>query len=121
MGEGLSQAVREATRVLRLSEKKTGDTYCDLNGERNRAEEFTFAVLRNPHLFEDANRFTAPADAWGDGGAAAGPLLAMLAAAFRNALIRPRSSSACARRLQRRFARRSGARAISVIVRWWWC
>lgn len=29
-------------------EQKIGDIYCDLNGERHRSEEFTFAMLRNP-------------------------------------------------------------------------
>lgn len=81
VGEGLSQAVRDATRGLRLPEQKIGDTYGDLNGERHRSEEFTFAMLRNPQPFEDANRFMAPADTWGDVGAASGPLFAILATA----------------------------------------
>lgn len=80
-GEGLSQAVRDATRGLRLPEQKIGDTFCDLNGERHRSEEFTFAMLRNPQPFVDANRFTAPAESWGDVGAASGPLFAVLATA----------------------------------------
>jgi 3-oxoacyl-[acyl-carrier-protein] synthase-1 len=81
VGEGLSQAIRDATRGLRLPEQKIGDTYCDLNGERYRSEEFAFAALRNPQPFVDVNRFTAPADSWGDVGAASGPLFAMLATA----------------------------------------
>lgn len=81
VGEGLSRAVRDATRGLRLPEQKIGDTYCDLNGERHRSEEFAFAALRNPAPCVDVNRFTAPADSWGDVGAASGPLFAVLAAA----------------------------------------
>lgn len=78
---GLSDAIRHATRSLRLPEQTIGDTYCDLNGERHRSQEFTFAALRNPQPFGDANRFTAPAEAWGDVGAASGPLFAVLATA----------------------------------------
>lgn len=81
VGEGLSRAVRDATHGLRLPEQKIGDTYCDINGERHRSEEFAFAMLRNPAAFEDANRFTAPAESWGDVGAASGALFAVLAIA----------------------------------------
>lgn len=81
VGEGLSRAIRDATHGLRLPEQKIGDTYCDINGERHRSEEFAFAMLRSTAAFEDANRFTAPAESWGDVGAASGALFAVLAAA----------------------------------------
>ena len=80
-GEGLSRAIREATQGLALPEEKIGDTFCDINGERYRNEEFAFAALRNPHPFVDANRFTAYADGWGDVGAATGALLTICAVA----------------------------------------
>lgn len=81
VGEGLSEAVREATSGLSLPEEKIGDTFCDLNGERYRTEEFAFCTLRNHHPFEDANHFIAPADRWGDVGAASGVLLTICAVA----------------------------------------
>ncbi|MCX4239743.1 beta-ketoacyl synthase N-terminal-like domain-containing protein [Paraliomyxa miuraensis] len=76
-GEGLTRAIRDAVQGLDLPEDKIGDTLCDLNGERYRSEEFAFAALRNPHPFVDANCFAAPADSWGDVGAASGALLAI--------------------------------------------
>ena len=38
-------------------------------------------ALRTPDPFVDANRFTAPADGWGDVGAASGTLLTICAVA----------------------------------------
>lgn len=81
VGEGLSHAIRDATRGLRLPEQKIGDTYCDLNGERHRSQEFTFAALRHTAPFVDVNRYTAPAECWGDVGVASAPLFAGLAMA----------------------------------------
>jgi 3-oxoacyl-[acyl-carrier-protein] synthase-1 len=51
---------------------------CDMNGERYRANEYGFAVLRNPGRFKDAADFETPADCWGDVGAASGPLFVSL-------------------------------------------
>lgn len=53
--------------------------YCDMNGEPYRADEFGFAVIRAGELLVDPHVFTAPADCWGDVGAASGPLYLMLA------------------------------------------
>jgi 3-oxoacyl-[acyl-carrier-protein] synthase-1 len=53
--------------------------YCDMNGEPYRADEFGFATIRAGKLFRDPSSFTAPADCWGDVGAATGPLLLMTA------------------------------------------
>jgi 3-oxoacyl-[acyl-carrier-protein] synthase-1 len=53
--------------------------FCDMNGEPYRADEFGFAVIRAGALFADPSSFTAPADCWGDIGAASGPLFLMLA------------------------------------------
>jgi 3-oxoacyl-[acyl-carrier-protein] synthase-1 len=52
---------------------------CDMNGERYRGNEYGFAVLRSHALFRDAADFEAPADCWGDVGAASAPLFACLA------------------------------------------
>lgn len=55
------------------------DLYCDMNGEPYRADEFGFASIRAGGLFRDASEFTAPADCWGDIGAASGPSFLVLA------------------------------------------
>jgi 3-oxoacyl-[acyl-carrier-protein] synthase-1 len=53
--------------------------YCDMNGEPYRADEYGFATIRTGGLLRDASSFDAPADCWGDVGAASGPLFMMLA------------------------------------------
>jgi len=53
--------------------------FCDMNGEPYRAEEFGFACIRAGELFADPSSFTAPADCWGDVGAASAPLFVALA------------------------------------------
>ena len=76
IGEGLTQAFRGS-----LSESdKVSYSYCDLNGETYRADEFGFAVCRTRESFYDAGRFTAAAECWGDVGAASVPLQVALAA-----------------------------------------
>ena len=55
--------------------------YCDLNGEPYRADEFGFATIRAGKLFRDPSAFAAPADCWGDVGAASGPLFLLAAEA----------------------------------------
>lgn len=60
---------------------KVDHLYCDMNGEPYRADEFGFASIRSAELFRQPDAFTAPADCWGDVGAASGPLLLMLAEA----------------------------------------
>lgn len=53
--------------------------YCDINGERYREHEFSYAILRVPHgAFVDAVDYVAPADAWGNCGAASAPMLSLL-------------------------------------------
>lgn len=78
IGEGLTAAIRGAIAPLRPHERING-TICDLNGERYRSEEFTFALTRTHLAFVDAHDFTTPTDCWGDVGAASGPLFAVLA------------------------------------------
>jgi 3-oxoacyl-[acyl-carrier-protein] synthase-1 len=74
IGEGLTEAIRRATAPLRLPEQKIVTTYCDINGERYRSEEFLYVPLRHWGPFVDANTYEAPADCWGDVGAASIPL-----------------------------------------------
>lgn len=80
LGEGLNVAIRSAASGLSLPEEKIATTYCDINGERYRSEEFMYVPLRVWAPFVDANRYETTADAWGDVGAATGPLLLALVA-----------------------------------------
>ena len=77
LGEGLSTAFHAARGPLGEGES-VDRILCDMNGERYRGNEYGFAVLRNSGLFKDAADFEAPADCWGDVGAASGPLYAAL-------------------------------------------
>ncbi|GAA4354414.1 beta-ketoacyl synthase N-terminal-like domain-containing protein [Variovorax defluvii] len=77
-GEGLTQAFRAALQAL-ASGEQVHNVFCDLNGEPYRADEFGFAALRTGEYFRSASDFIAPADCWGDVGAASAPLHAALA------------------------------------------
>lgn len=77
-GVGLTEAFRRALSFL-PDEARVSDIYCDMNGEPYRADEFGFATVRTGSWFEDSSAFVAPADCWGDVGAASGTLLACLA------------------------------------------
>lgn len=80
IGEGLTHVL--ATTLATLAHgKRVTDVYCDINGEPYRSEEYGFAALRTGEHFESATDFCAPADCWGDVGAASGPLQLMLACA----------------------------------------
>ena len=75
-GEGLGLAFKAAAARAGASITKQ---YCDLDGERYREHEFSFAILRAPKTaFVDAVDYVAPADCWGSTGAATGALLAIL-------------------------------------------
>ncbi len=78
IGLGLTAAVNGVIASLKLPQLVTA-TYCDLNGERHRNEEFTYTLLRTQLAFLDAHDYLCPADCWGDIGAASGPLYAALA------------------------------------------
>ncbi len=78
LGEGLSAAFRDVFAGI-PDEVRTTDVYCDMNGEPYRADEFGFAVARVRERFIAATDFFAPADCWGDVGAASGPLFLALA------------------------------------------
>jgi 3-oxoacyl-[acyl-carrier-protein] synthase I len=73
LGYGLTAAFDQALRPL-VDGRKVDDIICDMNGEPYRAEEFGFATIRTNGSFVDAADFQAPADCWGDVGAASGPL-----------------------------------------------
>ena len=80
-GDALTAALKGVISALQLPEESITDTYCDLNGERYRNEEFTYAMLRTQLSFVDAHDYQCPSDCWGDIGAASGPLFASLAIA----------------------------------------
>jgi len=73
LGAGLSAAFRDATAHLSAHEK-IDRIICDMNGERYRGNEYGFAVLKCPDQFRSAPDFEAPAECWGDVGAASGLL-----------------------------------------------
>jgi len=73
IGEGLTSAVREVFQVLPEG-VKINQTYCDQNGEAYRADEFGFMLARLSEYFVDPSDYVAPADCWGDVGAASGVL-----------------------------------------------
>ncbi len=77
LGEGLTQAFHAAIAIL-PAEVKVQNIYCDMNGEPYRANEYGFTVLRTKEQLESATDFIAPADCWGDIGAAGMPLHTIL-------------------------------------------
>lgn len=79
IGEGLSKVVRRVIGFM-PQDAKIDAMLCDQNGEAYRADEFGFMLARSSDAFADPNEFGAPADCWGDVGAASGPLFAVLAA-----------------------------------------
>lgn len=80
LGVGLSEAIREACQGLDES-SPVSSIYCDINGERYRAEEWGLTILRTSRLYSDPSRYIAPAGQWGDLGATTGAALTMLAVA----------------------------------------
>ena len=81
VGLGLTAALNGVIASLQQPQQQITATYCDLNGERHRNEEFGYALLRTQLAFVDAHDYLCPADCWGDVGAASGPLYAVLAIA----------------------------------------
>ena len=77
-GHGMNAALARALRGLRLPEHALDTVYLDINGERYRSEEWGFVALRSAHALRSLD-YVAPADSWGDVGAASLPLLATLA------------------------------------------
>jgi 3-oxoacyl-[acyl-carrier-protein] synthase-1 len=77
VGRGLTNAFQTALADLPAGARIT-DVVCDMNGDPYRADEFAFAVLRTRERFLTPSEFVAPADCWGDVGAASAPLLLVL-------------------------------------------
>ncbi len=80
IGEGLTEAVNTVLQQL-PQDKPIEFTYCDQNGEAYRADEFGFMLARLSDRFLSTDAYAAPADCWGDVGAASGPLFVALHAA----------------------------------------
>ncbi|SDZ16245.1 3-oxoacyl-[acyl-carrier-protein] synthase-1 [Variovorax sp. YR266] len=78
IGDGLTQAFRQALKSLDQNDL-VHNVFCDMNGETYRADEYGFTVLRTKEHFRNATDFVAPADCWGDVGAAGMPLHIALA------------------------------------------
>jgi len=78
-GEGLAQAVTELFKAS-APPKPVSATYSSMNGESHWGKEYSIAYMRNSAKFDPAARLMHPADCYGDIGAAAGPMLAALAA-----------------------------------------
>jgi len=78
LGEGLTKTVEDAVSHLNPPTQTINNIICDINGERYRGEEWGFVCLRLSGYFDDPTDYLAPADCWGDMGAASWPLFAML-------------------------------------------
>lgn len=74
VGEGLTACIRKAVAGSQFPDEAIEGIICDLNGERYRAEEWGFALLRLPQVFNDPTGYDLPTSCWGDVGAASGPL-----------------------------------------------
>jgi 3-oxoacyl-[acyl-carrier-protein] synthase I len=83
IGQGLT-AVCNGTLAALPQHRQATDIYCDLNPQPYRADEYGFAALRIGEKLRDAADLTAPADCWGDIGAASGVLLTILATCAAN-------------------------------------
>jgi 3-oxoacyl-[acyl-carrier-protein] synthase-1 len=73
LGKGLTLAVKNCLHEL-PGDFRIDYTICDQNGEAYRADEFGFMLARLSERFVDPSDYMAPADCWGDVGAASGPL-----------------------------------------------
>lgn len=76
-GDGLAAAF---TGALSNGAGPIGDVYSSMNGENHWAKEWGIAHMRNQPRFAEGHGMHHPADCFGDTGAAAGPLMAGLAA-----------------------------------------
>ncbi len=73
LGQGLAEALQLACQDLRTPQR-VDDIYSDINGERYRSDEWSFAILRTQQALRSPIDYHSPADCWGDQGAASGPL-----------------------------------------------
>lgn len=110
LGKGLTEAFRGVLGTLASDDEKIDEVICDMNGEPYRADEYGFTLARTSTRFRDASDFVAPADTWGDIGAASGPLfVGMVAAAHRRGYATARTSLLWA-------SSESGERAAVILV-----
>lgn len=79
LGEGLTEAVLQATSDLQLPQEIVSDVYGDINGERARTEDWGFALLRTSERFRDGTWYVTAVGQCGDVGAATGALSCALA------------------------------------------
>ncbi len=77
LGEGLTQAMKQVLSLLD-EEEQIAQIYCDMNSQRHRVDEYGYSVLHLGKHFLNPNDITAPANLWGDLGAASAPLLLSL-------------------------------------------
>jgi 3-oxoacyl-[acyl-carrier-protein] synthase-1 len=78
LGDGLADAIRVAVERAGVASIRT--VLSSLNGESFGAKEWGTAAIRNNDAFHRSLRLEAPADCFGDLGAAIGPVLVTLAA-----------------------------------------
>jgi 3-oxoacyl-[acyl-carrier-protein] synthase-1 len=79
IGKGLTDALHGVFDLPTFNGRKAEVTYCDLNGESWRVDEWMFAYTRTGKSHGEPLNIRHPADCWGDVGAASGALLAALA------------------------------------------
>lgn len=79
-GKGLSAAFWGALAGV-ADDLRIDHLFCDLNGETYRADELGFTLARTAARFVGGGTFSAPAQCWGDVGAASAPLFVTLAIA----------------------------------------
>jgi len=79
VGEGLTACIRKSVAESRFPAEMIDGIICDINGERYRAEEWGFSLLRLSDVFVDPTRYDLPTACWGDVGAASGPLAMIMA------------------------------------------
>lgn len=78
-GSALSDCIQAALAHLPAS-ALVDDVYCDINGQRERAEEWGFALLRTASRYRGPSSYFSVTDMIGDVGAASGLLQCILAA-----------------------------------------
>lgn len=81
VGTALSSAIRSVLAAL-PKDQRTARIFCNLNGERERADEWGFAVPRLSEDLATPGAFITPIGAFGDAEAATGLLLIALASAL---------------------------------------
>ncbi len=92
-GAGLTAALQGALEAGLGRDERADVTWCDLNGEAWRADEWSYAYLRTSDRHGEPLRLRHPADSLGDLGSATGAMLVLLAALD---LAHPRTDAAAA-------------------------